>query len=177
MCSQPCAFLHFCLSRCQAASIGRKSSCRRRSRGAEVALPIITTDVHRNTKRSSTLPPNVRREGHSPGTYSTTISSSARFSTAGTQNRNSSLPVIDTAVDAGTPLGDLMPVNRQASHRSGTTVVSPARSPIEPITSAGSLAPVSVSLARSHSLSFPALNMLKIKIFVVRCYCSLRLQS
>ena len=144
MCSRSCERLCFFLPHCQDACMGNISPSRRSRGPPEVAPPVIPIEIHGNTRRSSTLPPNVRREGHSPGARSGNGGSSPGSSTARAQNRNSSLPVLDTTVDVGTPLGDPIPILRQASHRSNSTKASPMYSPIEPIASGGSLEPISV---------------------------------
>ena len=143
MCSRSCERLCFFLPRYQDACMGNTNSHRCRSQGPpEVAPPVIPTEIHGNTKRSSTLPPNVRREGHSPGTRSGNVGSSPGSSSRRVQN--SSLPVLDTTVDVGTPLGESIPLFRQASHRSNSTAASPMYSPIEPIASSSSFEHISV---------------------------------
>ena len=155
MCSRSCERFCFFLPRCQDACMGNTSSRRCRSRGPpEVAPPIIPTEIQGNTRGSSTLPPNVRREGHSPGARSGNTGSSPDASTARAWNRNSSLPVLDTAVDVGTPLGESIPILRPASHRSSSTAASPVYSPIEPVVSGGSLEPTSVSPPPNEELQF-----------------------
>ena len=159
MCSRSCGCLCFFWPRCQDICMGNTSSRHRRSRGAEVAPPIIPIEILGSARRSSTLPPNVRREGHSPGAQSTNLNSLQGSTTAAAQNRNSSLPVLDTAVNAGTPLEESLPIIRQASYRSSTTAASPVYSPIEPIVSGGSLEPVSVRFTREKNLAFNTFTM------------------